>query len=291
MMPAVDSATFFAQFAEGTAMQAFICTACGTQYPPSATAPAQCTICEDERQFVPLGGQSWTTLAALAATRFNGWRQHEPGIIGIGTQPTFAIGQRALLICTPNGNVLWDCISLIDAATVTLINGLGGLKAIAISHPHFYTTLVEWSRAFGGIPVHLHAADRRWVMRPDPCIEFWQGETLDLLPDVTLIRGGGHFPGGAMLHWAKGAEGRGVVCAADIATVNMDRKSFTFMRSYPNFIPLSAAGAQAIVAALEPFQFDTVYSHFFDRFVATGAKQVLAASLERYVAAVGGAYD
>ena len=146
---------------------------------------------------------------------------------------------------------------MLDAATVTLINGLGGLKAIAISHPHFYTTLVEWSRAFGGIPVHLHADDRRWIMRPDPCIELWQGETLELLPDVTLIRGGGHFPGGAMLHWAKGAEGRGVVCAADIATVNMDRKSFTFMRSYPNFIPLSAKGARAIGAALEPFQFDT----------------------------------
>ena len=159
-------------------MQAFICTACGTQYPPSETAPPRCTICEDERQFVPLAGQSWTTLPALAATRFKAWRQHEPGIIGIGTQPAFAIGQRALLILTPHGNILWDCISLIDAATVALINGLGGLKAIAISHPHFYTTLVEWSRAFGGVPVHLHADDRRWVMQPAPCIELWQGETL-----------------------------------------------------------------------------------------------------------------
>jgi len=272
-------------------MHAYICTACGTQYPPSESSPGRCTICEDERQFVPLGGQGWTTLEAMRLRHFNAWRQHEPGLIGIGSQPTFAIGQRALLICTPNGNVLWDCISLIDDATVTLINGLGGLKAIAISHPHFYTTLGEWSRAFGGIPVHLHADDRRWIMRPDPCIELWQGETLSLLPDVTLIRGGGHFPGGAMLHWAKGAEGRGVLCAADIATVNMDRKSFTFMRSYPNFIPLSAKGARAIGAALEPFQFDTVYSHFFDRFIPTGAKQILRASIERHVAAVGGAYD
>ena len=136
-------------------MHAYICTACGTQYPPSESSPARCTICEDERQFVPLGGQGWTTLEAMRLRHFNAWRQHEPGLIGIGSQPTFAIGQRALLICTPNGNVLWDCISLIDDATVTLINGLGGLKAIAISHPHFYTTLGEWSRAFGGIPVHL----------------------------------------------------------------------------------------------------------------------------------------
>jgi len=272
-------------------MQAFICTTCGTQYPPAGKPPPNCPICDDERQYVPPSGQGWTTQDKLAIGHVNGWHEYEPGIIGIGTQPAFAIGQRALLILTPNGNILWDCISLVDAATVTLINGLGGLKAIAISHPHFYTTLVEWSRAFGGIPVHLHADDRRWVMRPDPCIEFWQGETLPLLPDVTLIRGGGHFAGGTMLHWARGAEGRGVVCAADIATVNMDRKSFTFMRSYPNFIPLSANGARAIGAALEPFQFDTVYSHFFDRFVATGAKQILRDSLARYVAAVGGAYD
>ena len=272
-------------------MQAFICTACGTQYPPSEAPPPSCTICEDERQFVPLAGQSWTTLAGLAPRASTAGASMSPASSASARSPSFAIGQRALLILTPNGNILWDCISLLDDATVALINGLGGLKAIAISHPHFYTTLVEWSRAFGGVPVHLHADDRRWVMRPDPCIEFWQGETLPLLPDVTLIRGGGHFPGGAMLHWARGAEGRGVVCAADIATVNMDRKSFTFMRSYPNFIPLSANGARAIAAALEPFAFDTVYSHFFDRFIATGAKQVLRDSLERYVAAVSGAYD
>ena len=180
---------------------------------------------------------------------------------------------------------------MLDAATVTLINGLGGLKAIAISHPHFYTTMGEWSRAFGGVPVHLHADDQRWIMRPDPCVKFWQGETMSLLPDVTLIRGGGHFPGGAMLHWAKGAGGTGVLCAADIATVTMDRKFLTFMRSYPNLIPLSAKQVKAIGAALEPFAFDTIYSHFFDRFIATGGKRALQVSIERYLAALGGAYE
>jgi hypothetical protein len=272
-------------------MDAFICTACGTQYPPSEKPPPVCTICQDERQFVPPGGQTWTTLPALAASRFNAWRQHEPGLIGIGTQPIFAIGQRALLVCAPNGNVLWDCISMLDAATVTLINGLGGLKAIAISHPHFYTTMGEWSETFGGVPIHLHADDQQWIMRPHPSIKLWSGETLPLLPDVTLIRGGGHFPGGTMLHWAKGADGRGVLCAADIATVTVDRKFLTFMRSYPNLIPLSAQGVTAIGAALEPFAFDRIYSHFFDRVIPTGAKRVLQVSIKRSIDAIGGAYD
>jgi hypothetical protein len=272
-------------------MPAYICTACGMQYPPSASPPAECRVCEDERQFTPPGGQRWTTLDSLAVDHLNAFRQHEPGLIGIGTRPQFAIGQRALLVLTPHGNVLWDCISLIDEATVTLIEGLGGLSAIAISHPHFYTTLVEWSRAFGDVPVHLHADDAGWVMRPDSCIRHWQGETRELLPGVTLIRGGGHFPGGTMLHWAAGAEGRGVVCSADIATVNLDRKSFTFMRSYPNHIPLSARGVRAIGAALAPFAFDRVYSHFFERVIRSDAKRILQHSIERYIAAIGGAYD
>jgi hypothetical protein len=272
-------------------MPAFICTACGMQYPPSGIPPPECRVCQDERQFTPPSGQRWTTLDELGVDHLNAFRQHEAGLIGIGTRPQFAIGQRALLVCTPHGNVLWDCISLIDEAAVTLIKGLGGLSAIAISHPHFYTTLVEWSCAFGDVPVHLHADDAAWVMRPDRCIAHWQGETCELLPGVTLIRGGGHFPGGTMLHWAAGAEGRGVVCSADIATVNLDRKSFTFMRSYPNNIPLSERGVRAIGAALAPFAFDRVYSHFFDRVIRSDAKRILEASIERYVAAIGGAYD
>jgi len=272
-------------------MPAFICTACGTQYADAEAVPAQCAICTEERQYVPPAGQSWTTLDSLRTRFFNGWREHEPGLLGIGTQPSFAIGQRALLIRTPHGNVLWDCIALIDAATVTLINGLGGLAAIAISHPHFYTTMAEWSRAFGDVPIHLHAADRAWVQRPTASIQFWDGETLPLLPDVTLIRCGGHFPGAACLHWAKGADGKGVLLTADTATVTVDRKFLTFMRSYPNLIPLSAKQVRAIGAALEPFAYDRIYGHYFDRVIPAHAKQAMQVSVERYAAAIGGLYE
>src|ERR1700674_3027632 len=256
-------------------MPAFICTACGTQYAPADAAPQSCIVCDDERQYVPPRGQTWTTLPALAAGHFNGYREYEPGVIGVGTQPAFAIGQRALILRTAGGNVLWDCISMIDAATVTLIDGLGGLKAIAISHPHFYTSMVEWS-----------GADREWIMRPDPAIKPWTGDTFALLPGVTLIRCGGHFPGGTVLHWDRG--GRGVLCSGDIATVATDRKSLTFMRSYPNFIPLSEREVEAIAAAPAPFDFDTIYGHYFDRVIRTDAKAALRASVARYLAAIAG---
>ena len=266
-------------------MPAFICTTCGTQFPPSDAAPKNCPICEDERQYVGLAGQGWTTLEKLGVTHFNAWHEYAPGILGIGTQPRFAIGQRAILMRTEHGNVLWDCISLLDAATISLIKALGGLKAMAISHPHFYTTMSEWSRAFD-VPVHVHAADRQWIMRPEGNLKLWEGETLKLLPDVTLIRGGGHFAGSSMLHWAGGAGGRGVLCASDTAYVALDKRHVSFMRSYPNLLPLPAKNVKAIAAALAPFRFDMMFGNFFESVIETGASEAVQKSAERYVAAI-----
>ncbi|MSO68028.1 MAG: MBL fold metallo-hydrolase [Pseudolabrys sp.] len=267
-------------------MPAFICTACGTQFPPSDKPPAQCLICEEERQYVPPGGQSWTTIEKLAQSHMNSFHEYEPGVIGIGAG--FAIGQRALLVQTSGGNVLWDCVATLDAATVTMIKGLGGIQAIAISHPHFYTTMGEWSRAFGGAPIHLNAADKDWIVNQNPAIKLWGGVTHKLWDGVTLVRCGGHFPGGTVMHWAGGAQGRGVVCAGDILSVTTDRKWVSFMRSYSNFIPLSVREVEPIGAALEPFKFDTIYGHYFDRVIAKDAKRVLEKSVARYVGAING---
>ena len=268
-------------------MSLFICTACGTQYPESAQAPAHCVLCEEERQYVPPRGQTWTTFEALKSSHMNAVHAHEPGVIGIGATPHFAIGQRAILVETPGGNVLWDCIAPLDDATVAMIAGRGGLKAIGISHPHFYTTMVEWARAFD-CPIHLHAADRDWVMRTDDAIRFWDGDMLKLWDGVTLVRCGGHFPGGTVLHWSGGAGGKGIVCSGDILTVTVDRKWLSFMRSYPNLIPLSRREVEAIGGAMAPFAFERIYGHYFDRVISADAKSVLEKSVARYVAAIEG---
>jgi hypothetical protein len=269
-------------------LSAFICTACGTQFTPSAHQPSSCPICCDTRQFVPPSGQAWTTLEDLGRRYCNSYRQHEPDLIGIGTVPQFAIGQRALLLRTPAGNFLWDCIPLLDRATVEIIKGLGGLAGIAISHPHYYSTMVEWSHAFGGVPIHLHAADRAWVMRPDPVLKFWEGDMLKLADGVVLIRCGGHFAGGTVLHWAQGSGGRGALLSGDIVMVVGDRKYVGFMRSYPNLIPLSAASIERIGAALDPFAFEAIYGAFFDRNIATGGKDAVRRSVQRYLAVIRG---
>jgi hypothetical protein len=267
-------------------MQAFLCTACGTQYPPSDAAPEVCLICTDERQFVPASGQSWTTLERLRTTHSNKFRRLATGLTTIETTPTFGIGQRAILAQTPAGNVLWDCLALVDEATVDLLKGFGGITAIAISHPHYYTTMVEWSRALGGVPIYVHAADREWVMRPDSAVQFWEGDTRPIGPGLTLLRVGGHFEGGTVLHWADWGGGRGVLLSGDILQV-VPSGHVSFMWSYPNLIPLSAAKVQRIAELLEPFAFDAVYGAFSGRGqIDANGKQVLAESVARYVARI-----
>ena len=264
-------------------MDAFLCRACGTEFAPAETPPEACPICRDERQFVPATGQDWTTLAALQA-RHKTVVHLEAGVLGFGCTPDFAIGQRALLIRTPAGNVLWDCISLVDAAAIEMIGALGGLQAIAISHPHYYTTMLRWSDAFGGVPVHLHADDRQWAMRDGLALNFWEGERLEILPGLTLVRCGGHFDGATVLHSAQ-AKG-GALFSGDVLQVTPDG-SLGFMRSFPNYIPLGAAAVRRIETALDGLAFEAVYGAFWGRVIETGRRAALRRSVERHVDWVG----
>src|SRR5580700_10956831 len=267
-------------------MEAFICTACGTQYPPSDAPPQHCPICEEERQYIPPRGQTWTTLGALAAGHFNSYRQHEAGVIGIGTQPAFAIGQRALLVCTPHGNVLWDCTSLLDDAARARIAELGGIAAICMSHPHFYAAHVEFADAFGA-RIFIPRADERWIQRPTPRIELFDDEA-EPVPGLTLARIGGHFDGAAVLHWPAGSEGRGALLTGDTITVVPDRDWVSFMWSYPNLIPLDEATVLEIARRTERFPFDRVYGGWWGCIVVRDGAAAVRRSADRYVARLHG---
>jgi glyoxylase-like metal-dependent hydrolase (beta-lactamase superfamily II) len=266
-------------------MQNFVCRTCGTQFPASDVPPEHCPICEDERQYIGPDGQQWTTLEELRASHHNELREQEPGLTGIGTEPKIAIGQRALLIQTPQGNILWDCITLIDNATVEAVHKLGGISAIAISHPHYYSSMVEWGHAFDA-PIYLHTADREHVMRPDPRVYFWDGDTHSLADSITLIHTGGHYAGSLVLHWAAGAGGRGVLMTGDTVHVVQDTRYVTFMYSYPNMIPLPRRSVEHITAALEPYPYDRLYGAWWEKVILSGAKQAVAYSAERYIKAI-----
>jgi glyoxylase-like metal-dependent hydrolase (beta-lactamase superfamily II) len=257
-----------------------ICATCGVQY----GAPREdCPICLDERQYVGWDGQRWTTLGELAAAGHRGRIEEEgPGVLGIGAEPATAIGQRALLVTTPGGNVLWDMITYLDDELAARIRDLGGISAIAVSHPHFYGSMTEFAREFGA-PVYIHAADREWVARPDPLVRFWDGEKMQLGDGLTLINVGVHFPGGQVLHWAGADDGAGALLSGDILTVVQDRRYVSFMYSYPNFIPERPEVIRRGLARLAPYPFERVYGAWWRRVVRADGSAAVARSARRYL--------
>ena len=269
-------------------MKHWICVTCGSQFAAGEKEPAACPICQDERQYVGHGGQTWTTLDGYRKTHKNVFAEEEPNLHTIHPQPKAGIGQRAFLVRTPEGNVLWDCVPPLDDATVAAVKKLGGLKAVAISHPHYYTTMVEWSHAFGKVPIYLHALDAKWVMRPDDVVQPWDGETKDLFGGLKLVKTGGHFDGYQVLHWPAGAGGKGVLISGDQPYVCQDRTWVSFMWSYPNLIPLGPAAIRQIVASLKPFAFDRLYGAFPEQVVKADAKAVVGRSAARYLKMIGG---
>ena len=256
-------------------MPAFICIACGTQFAPSTDPPDRCPICEDYRQPVRREGQAWTTMDDLQSDHQNEIRELEPGLVGIGTNPRFAIGQRALLIQTTQGNVLWDCVTLLDPDTAARIHALGGIQHIAISHPHYYSSMVEWALEFGAT-IHLAAPDREWVMRPDPSINFWTGSVAPM-PGITVVQTGGHFEGAAVLHW------NGALLTGDIVYVLPGRHArVSFMRSYPMLLPLPEHLLSGLLAAIDEMDYDRIYGAWWESVIDSNAKEVVRESAKLY---------
>lgn len=267
-------------------MDAWICVTCGVQFAASEEPPHACPISEDEREYVGYDGQQWTTLAKMRAAGFhNVITEYEARLTGIDTEPYFAIGQRPLLVQSQEGNILWDCMGYLGEEAIAAIEQRGGIKAIAISHPHLYGSMVAWAERFDA-HIYLHEADRAWVMRPSERITFWSGDSLPLTSETLLLRLGGHFPGSTVLHWKSGANGRGCLLTGDTIAVAADRRWVSFMYSYPNLIPLSASEVSRICAAIIPYDFERLYGGWSESIVVADAKNAVLRSADRYLQAL-----
>jgi hypothetical protein len=269
-------------------MQNYICTTCGIQYPLSSEPSKKCVICNEERQYVNPNGQSWTTLGKMRMDNVyrNEIFHEEDGLYSITTKPNFAIGQTAYLVQNKGFNLLWDCITYLDDPTLAEVKSLGGLQAIALSHPHFYSAQVEWAEALD-VPIFIHEDDKQWVVRSSDHIKFWSGEALQLSEGLTLYRLGGHFKGGTVLHWENGHEGKGILLTGDIIQVVADYKWVSFMYSYPNLIPLPAKKVAEIAGKVSVLKFERIYNAFH-RIVSENANESVKKSAERYIAALEG---
>ena len=269
-------------------MTNWICGTCGVEHPEGEFPPADvCRICADDRQYVPETGQVWTTLRELAVDGHRLVHERlESGLHRFNREPALGIGQWTYLVQTPAGNLIWDPPNHVDDQLVDAIAELGGAALIVASHPHMYGAQVSLSHRLGHVPVLVHALDRGWVRREDPVIREWSG-TAEVLPGVTLVEAGGHFPGAAVAHIATDG---GVLLVGDTLVPVRAAGWVTFMRSYPNSIPLSPRLVQRIVDRLEPYEFDRVYS-LLGRIVPADAKNAVRRSAQRYVDWVTGAHD
>ncbi|MBA8792831.1 hypothetical protein FHX74_000425 [Friedmanniella endophytica] len=261
-----------------------VCATCAVQYEADADR-AHCPVCEDERQYVGPDGQQWTTLRELAESGHRTeLREEVTGLWGVGTTPAVAIGQRALLVPGEGGNLLWDCTPYLDDDTVAAVEAHGGIAAIAVSHPHFFSTISDWSAAFDA-PVWVHASDARWLGRRSG-VRTWDGESAGVLPGRTLLDLGMHFPGGSVVHWP-GLDGRGALCTGDIITVVADRRWASFMYSYPNLIPEHPDTIAHALGVLERFDYDSVFGGWWGKTMIGDAKTKVLRSAHRYFAHLG----
>lgn len=271
-------------------MATWICAACGVERPESPEPPASCPICLDERQYVPRWGQAWTSLEGLAA---GGARvtlaEVEPHLFGIRSEPPVGIGQQSLLVQTPGGNLLWDPTGYADEDGAARVLGHGPVAAIVASHPHMYGAQVAWSRLLGGVPVYVAEPDREWVQRPDASIRRFDG-SVQVVPGLTVHTIGGHFAGSAVALWEAGADGRGVLLAGDGIFPGPDGRTVSFLRSYPNRLPLSAAVVDRIARSALALRFDRLYGNF-GGVVERDAHAVIRHSADRYMAWVRGDFD
>lgn len=264
-----------------------ICRTCGVE--TSTPPPELCPICVDERQWVPSSGQEWTTREELESEQHSvSINEREPGLFALRVEPKLGIGQTCYLAQTEHGNLLFDVPPYIDNDVVAAVMELGGVHGIAASHPHMFGLQLEWSAAFEGAPVFVCRADAEWVQRDGPNIWAYYREARPL-PGTAVLRTGGHFAGSAIALWT-GSDGVGVMLSGDtIGPVARDGW-VTFMRSFPNYLPLSANVVRRIAASVADLDFDRMYGNF-GQTISTGAKDAVATSAERYAEWVSGVHD
>lgn len=227
---------------------------------------------------MPPQGQTWTSLKQLVKDHKNEWHQ----LVGtnncwsIRSEPQVAIGQRCILITTPAGNVLWDCITLLDAETTSKIKEVGGLKAIVISHPHYYSSHMHWADTFE-CPVFIAAEDEEWCVAEDRSHrrKLLQHESHEISDNVTALKLGGHFPGSLVLHYlpdpTQPAQSALLFIADTIVTVpsalyHVDRlpgtTSYSFDWSIPNRIPLPPPEIFKMWQVLKKWKFGGTFGAF-----------------------------
>jgi glyoxylase-like metal-dependent hydrolase (beta-lactamase superfamily II) len=232
---------------------------------------------------VPVSGQKWTSYTELSKTKSIRFGKLLPNVYDLRISPAFGIAQRAHLILSPAGNILWDCLPYLDEATVAFVRSKGGIKGIAISHPHYYSLMSDWAETFD-CPIYLHQADKEWVMDHNERIVFFDGDKQALWDGIEIIHTAGHFAGSTVLYVPKAGNGNtGNLFIGDTLQISQSRQFISMMHSYPNQIPLPLKDILYIQRRIDPLIFDGMYGAFEWQNILFGAKEIFERSVKRYV--------
>jgi len=257
-----------------------LCTACGTQFPEHYKEKL-CAICNEERQYIPSAGQTWTTHDQILTTHTTDIVKLNDHLYEIVITPRFAIGQRAFLVLSESGNILWDCIPLLDQKVIDFINEIGGLQAIAISHPHYYSNMNDWAEQFK-CPIYIHKKDEQYISDKGNRIKLWEEDEMPLWDDIKIINIDGHFAGSSILLHQNMSE-KGTMLCGDTMYLSPNLQHFAIMYSYPNRMPLPVSEIKRIKKRLEVLEFDAVYGFYSYQNLTKNVKQILNNSIEKYL--------
>lgn len=257
-----------------------ICKTCGTRYNKQTFDKTTCRICSDERQYVKKYGQQWLSYNDLSREHTLQIKQWSSNLFQFQVLPKLAIAQRAFLIKIPGGNILWDCLPFLDQSTVAFIQKNGGIDAIAISHPHYYSLMNEWAKTFD-CPIYIHKNDKEWAMDDKQQIVFWEGDKKELNQDVTIFHIGGHFPGSAVLQ-CKLPKYKETLFVGDTLYLSPDKKHLSAMFSYPNIIPLTQHGTLNVFNRASKISFNTLFGAFANQNLEKNAKEVFENAYKTY---------
>lgn len=256
-----------------------ICHTCGTWYPMN-NHPDTCVICSDERQYVPEEGQIWTTPGHLHRKHSLKLHKIKDHLYEFEINPMFAIGQRAVLVMSPQGNILWDCIPMLDEMAIEFINSKGGLKAIAFSHPHFYSNMNEWAGTFN-CPIYIHKNDEEHIVMKGPHLKLWEGDEMELWDGMRLLLIGGHFAGSSILHVPFLSEKGSIICG-DTLFLSPSKKHFSMHWSSPNRIPLPLSEMKRLRSRFNDIPFDAFYGYVRTQNLESDVKKIFEESMARY---------
>ncbi len=271
-------------------MTIWVCDGCGLEHSDSAAPPAAgCVLATDAVSVEERGDLGphghWTTHEGLARQpHTTHHRDHGRGVHSFRREPRLAIGHWSFVLRTPGGNLLWDPPAYIDPVVVGMVRSLGGIAAIAVSHPHMFAAQVSWSHEFGHIPVLVKDKDKSWIARNDPVIRYWS-DTETPMDGITLIEVGGHMRGSSVALTADGT-----LLSGDTIAGALVPDWVSFQRNYPRHVPLSAAVVDRIVSRLDPYFYDRLYTLGGDT-IDADANQIVMRAADRHIRWVTGEFD